>query len=111
MSDPVAIRRGDVVIAMVAEPGGKAIRKRRPHLVISPDVLNEIQHTYLIVPLTTGNHPYRFRIPCQFAGRAGHVVLDQIFTLDAASSSPVVGKLSPLNMKQVLSSLREMFAE
>ena len=50
----------------------------RPCVIVSPDELNVYLRTFIVAPLTTGGHPYPFRVPCRFGRRAGHVVLDQI---------------------------------
>lgn len=111
MSDAPPLRRGDVVIAEVTGPAGSEIRKRRPWVVVSPDVLNDARSTYLLAPLTTGGHPFRFRIPCEFAGRRGHVVLDQLAAAGAQRVSAAVGRISPATLKAALATLREMFEE
>lgn len=111
MSERAPIRRGDVVIAEVVSARGREIRKVRPYLVISPDVLNDLQFAFLVAPLTTGHHPYKYRVPCQLGGRRGHIVLDQLYTLDASQAGAPVNRISPAALRTALSALREMFAE
>ena len=111
MSDPAQVRRGDVVVAELPDPRGHEMRKRRPCVVISPDDMNEAQFTYLLVPLTTGRHPFRYRVPCSFQGQAGHIVLDQVWVSDASQVSSPIGKLPASTMRDALARLREMFAE
>lgn len=111
MSDQVLVRRGDVVIVGFRDASGAEIRKRRPYVVVSPDEQNSMASTYILAPLTTGHHPYHSRVPCKFAGRNGHVVLDQIRSTYAARASHPVGQLSAANLRAVLERLREMFAE
>ena len=111
MSETVAIERGDVIIAEIPAPRGRAIRKRRPYVVLSPDDLNAIRFTYLVAPLTTENHPYRYRVRCEFAGRAGHVVLDQLQVIDSEFAGAPAGKLAAAAVRDTLERLREMFAE
>ncbi|MDA1080344.1 MAG: type II toxin-antitoxin system PemK/MazF family toxin [Gemmatimonadetes bacterium] len=111
MTDGTPVRRGDVVVAVFANAQGGEIRKRRPFVVISPDELNEVADTYVAAGLTTGHHPYRYRVPCKFASRKGHVVLDQLYTLDASRIGPPIGRLAPREVVETLAILREMFAE
>jgi mRNA interferase MazF len=61
---------------------GREIRKSRPCVVVSPDDLNAHVGTFIVAPLTTDSHPYPFRIPVRFTARDGHVVLDQLRTVD-----------------------------
>lgn len=111
MSESVTLRRGDVVIIALADPVHREIGKRRPFVVVSPDELNMLGGTHLVAPLTTGHHPYIYRVPCQFAGRKGHVVLDQMIVVDSSRTSQSVGRLVPAALREVLAALRDMFEE
>ena len=111
MTDLAPVHRGDVVIADFVDARGREIRKRRPYVVVSPDDLNAVQWTYILAPLTTGHHPYRYRVPCQVSGRAGHVVLDQLRMIDAERVGKPVTKLKPAALQDVLAGLRDMFAD
>jgi mRNA interferase MazF len=105
------IQRGDIVLSEAPFIGGRAIQKRRPFVVVSPNEINLDEFTYLVAPLTTGARPYRFRVPCDFAGKQGHVILDQVFTLNAQDAGARIGKLKPQALSAVLEGLREMFEE
>jgi mRNA interferase MazF len=105
-----AVRRGDVFLISLGRTRGGEIRKRRPCVVVSPDELNAHLRTYIVAPLTTGAHRYPFRVPCRFGGREGHVVLDQLRTIDRVRLVRRLGKLSAATLVQVLGTLQEMFA-
>lgn len=105
-----AVRRGDVILVSLARGQGGEIRKTRPCLVVSPDVLNEHLPTFIVAPMTTGGHAYPFRIPCRFEKKSGFVVLDQIRTVDRARVTRRLGRLSPPTVEAVLHALQEMFA-
>ena len=77
-----AVRRGDVYLVNLNPTRGGEIKKTRPCAVVSPDELNTHLRTFIVAPLTTGSHAYPFRVPCRFAGKVGHVVLDQVRTVD-----------------------------
>ena len=104
-----AVRRGDVFLVSLNPARGGEIRKTRPCVVVSPDELNANLRTFIIVPLTTGGHPYPFRIPCRFGGQTGYVVIDQIRTVDRERLVRRLGKLSPSTLGRVLAILQEMF--
>lgn len=87
------------------------MKKARPCVVVSPDDINAAEATYIVAPLTSGSHPYRYRIPCRLKGRPGHVVLDQVRVTDAINVSQPIGRLAPSTVQHVLAALREMFAE
>lgn len=103
--------RGEVHLCALDPAVGSEIRKTRPVLIVSPDELNEHWRSYLVAPMTTGGHPYPFRVACTFDGTSGHVVVDQIRAVDRSRLVRRLGRLPPSAMSQVLSVAREMFAE
>lgn len=104
------VTRGDVFLVALDPTLGREIRKTRPCVIVSPDELNERLTTFIVAPLTTGSHPYPFRIPCRVVGKSGHVVLDQLRTVDRARLTKKVGRLGPSTLGRVLVVLQEMFA-
>lgn len=104
-------QRGEVYLIALDPTRGREIRKTRPCVVISPDELNEHLQTLLVAPLTTGGHPYPFRISCRFQRRKGYVVLDQLRAIDVGRLVRRLGRLSPATLGMVLRGLQEMFAE
>jgi mRNA interferase MazF len=103
------VRRGEVFLIDLNPARGSEIRKTRPCAVVSPDDLNQHLRTFIVAPLTTGGHPYPFRVPCQFEGKRGHVVLDQIRTIDRERIIRRLGRLTPATLQRVLSTLQEIF--
>ncbi len=107
----VTPRRGDVFLVDFSPTRGSEIRKTRPCVVVSPDELNLHLRTVIVAPLTTGSHPYPYRIPCRFTGKSGHVVADQVRTIDGERLVRRLGSLQPATLERVLVVLREMFAK
>lgn len=105
-----AVRRGDAFLIDLNPTRGKEIHKTRPCVVVSPDDLNAHLRTFIVAPLTSGKHPYPFRVSCRFQGRAGHVVLDQIRAVDRQRLVRRLGRLSDITIARCLSVLQEMFA-
>ena len=105
-----AVKRGDVILVSLGHGQGGEIRKTRPCVVVSPDVLNERMPTFIVAPMTTGGHAYPFRIACRFEGKSGFVVLDQIRTVDRARVARRLGRLSPRTVETILHALQAMFA-
>jgi mRNA interferase MazF len=105
-----SIRRGDVFLVNLNPTRGSEIQKTRPCVIISPNELNAHLQTFIVAPLTSGGHPYPFRVPCRFEGRTGHVILDQIRTVDRERLVRRLGKLSPATLRRALGILQEMFA-
>ena len=103
------VRRGDVFLISLDPTRGDEIRKTRPCVIISPNELNANLRTFIIAPLTTGGHPYPFRVACKFQGRSGHIVLDQIRTVDRERLVKRLGKLPSSALERALAILQEMF--
>jgi mRNA interferase MazF len=104
-------RRGDVFLVSLDTTAGREIKKTRPCLVVSPNELNDHLSTFVVAPMTTGGHPYPFRVPCRFEKTDGFVVIDQIRTVDRRRLVKRVGRIAPATLSKVLGVLQEMFAE
>jgi mRNA interferase MazF len=105
-----AVRRGQVFLVDLSPTRGSEIREARPCVVVSPDDLNARSRSFIVAPLTKGQHPYPFRIACRFRGQPGFVVLDQIRAVDRKRLVRRLGRLSSRALASALAVLREMFA-
>ena len=104
------VKRGYVYLVSLDPTTGSEIRKTRPCVVVSPDELNVHMSTCIVAPMTTASRSYPFRIACQFQGKSGFVVLDQIRTVDRQRLVKNLGRLSPQALEKSLQVLAEMFA-
>jgi mRNA interferase MazF len=104
------VKRGEVYLVSLDPTTGSEIRKTRPGVVVSPDELNRHMRTCIVAPMTTASCSYPFRVACRFHGKAGHVVLDQIRTVDRRRLVRKLGKLSAQALERSLRVLEEMFA-
>jgi mRNA interferase MazF len=104
------VRRGYVYLVSLDPTIGQEIQKTRPCVVLSPDELNAHMSTCIIAPMTTASHAYPFRVACEFQGKAGYVVLDQIRTVDRARLVRKLGRMSSAALEKSLRVLEEMFA-
>ena len=78
--------------------------------MVSPDELNAHLRTFIVAPLTTGGHPFPFRVRCKFDGKQGHVVPDQLRAVDRDRLVKRLGSLSETTLAQLLGVLQAMFA-
>ncbi|MEA5423912.1 MULTISPECIES: type II toxin-antitoxin system PemK/MazF family toxin [unclassified Synechococcus] len=104
------VSRGDIFLVALNPTRGSEIRKTRPCVVVSPDELNTHLRTFIVAPLTTGGHPYPFRVGCQFDGKEGHVVPDQLRAVDRERLIKRLGSLSETTLTELLGVLQAMFA-
>jgi mRNA interferase MazF len=105
-----AVSRGDIYLVSFNPTRGSEIRKTRPCVVVSPDELNAHLRTFIVAPLTTGGHPYPFRVCCHFEDKDGHVVVDQLRAVDRDRLIKRLGVLADATLVEVLSVLQAMFA-
>lgn len=63
-----------------------------------------------IAPMGTHGGRYPWRVPCEFDGKQGQVILDQLRTVDKSRLVRRMGALSDDERAQVLDVLARMFA-
>ncbi|MGL5034110.1 MAG: type II toxin-antitoxin system PemK/MazF family toxin [Microcystaceae cyanobacterium] len=107
----LVVKRFDVFLVNLDPTIGSEIQKTRPCVVISPNEINRNIATVIIAPMTTKGKNYPTRITCQFQGKEGQIVLDQIRTIDKTRLVKKLGQISLEEQKTVLNTLAEMFAE
>ncbi len=106
----MVIKRFEIYLVNLDPTIGSEIKKMRPCLVISPDEMNSHIATVIIAPMTTKGYPYPSRVNCQFQGKDGLIVLDQIRTVDKIRLIKKLGQIDVETQKTVLAVLGEMFA-
>jgi mRNA interferase MazF len=104
------VRRGDVILVNLDPVVGREIRRTRPCLVVSPDEMNRHLGTFIVAPMSTGGRPWPTRILSHFDGVEGHVVLDQLRTVDRQRLVRTLGRIPEQTRDEVLNTLGRMFA-
>lgn len=107
----VVVKRFDVFLVNLDPTIGSEIQKTRPCVVISPNEINRHIATVIVAPMTTKGKEYPTRVACQFQGKDGQIILDQIRTVDKTRLVKILGEISSDEQKVVLDTLAEMFAE
>ena len=107
----MVVNRFDVYLGNLDPTVGSEIKKTRPCLVISPAEMNRWIRTVIVAPMTTKGRSYPTRVDCEFQGKEGQVVLDQIRTVDKTRLVKNLGCLDDAVQREVLMTLAEMFAE
>ena len=107
----MVVKRFDVYLVNLDHTVGNEIKKKQPCLVISPDEMNRWIRTIIVAPITTTDRSYPTRVDCEFQGREGQVVLDQIRTVDKTRLVKNLGRVDDAVQREVLMTLAEMFAE
>jgi mRNA interferase MazF len=107
----MVVQRFDVYLVNLDLAIGSEIKKMRPCLIISPDEMNHHIATVIVAPMTTRGRAYPSRVNCQFEGKDGQIILDQIRIVDKGRLVKKLGRISTDTQKEVLAVLLEMFAE
>jgi mRNA interferase MazF len=106
----VVVQRFDVFLVSLDPTVGSEIQKSRPCLIISPDEMNRHIRTVIIAPMTTKGRRYPTRVTCEFQGKQGQIVLDQLRTVDKSRLLRKLGRINGQTQMKVLSVLHDMFA-
>ena len=106
----MVVNRFDVYLINLDPTVGSEIQKTRPCLIISPDEMNRNIRTVIIAPMTTAGKEYPTRIECNFEGKKGRIVLDQIITIDKTRLIRNIGTLDSETQLKVLAVLQRLFA-
>ncbi len=106
----MVISRFEIYWVRLDPTEGSEIRKTRPCLVLSPDVMNHRIKTVIVAPLTSGEQNYPTRVSVHFDKKQGQVALDQIRTVDKKRLGRLAGKIDAGTAEKVIKVLSEMFA-
>jgi mRNA interferase MazF len=104
------VKRFEIYLVNLNPTIGVEIQKRRPCLIISPNEMNFNVKTAIIAPMTTKVREFPTRITCQFEGKSGFIVLDQIRAVDKVRLIKKLGEIDGETSLEVLEKLQEIFA-
>ena len=108
----MACKRYDVHWVELDPARGSELRKTRPAVIVSLDVLNRAVETVVVCPLTSRLHPgWRTRLPVKVAGRAAEIAADQIRTVSKSRLGKKLGSLSARDAAALRRVLGEMYAD
>jgi mRNA interferase MazF len=107
----MVILRFDIFLITLDPTVGSEIQKTRPCLIISPNELNRHLNTVIVAPFTSTMKQYPTRIPVNFEGKDGFIVLDQIRTVSKQRLIKKLGVIEVSEQIAVLGALGELFAE
>ena len=81
----MAFKRYDIFWVSLDPARGSELRKTRPGVIVSLDVLNRALATVVVCPLTSQLHPnWRTRLDVKVAGKTVEIAADQIRAVSKA---------------------------
>lgn len=107
----MVINQYEIVLVNLDPTIGSEIKKTRPCVVISPDEMNKYLRTIVIAPVTNTSKDYPTRVRITHNKLRGHVVLDQIRTIDRQRIIKLLGTLSEKEITMVKSIIRETYVD
>jgi len=107
----MAVYQFEVYLVNLDPTLGAEIKKTRSCCIISPNEMNHNIATVIIAPMTSKGRDYPTRVNCDFQGKHGQIVLDQIRTIDKSRLVKKLGQISTVEQNNVLSILQEMFSK
>ena len=91
---------------------GSEIKKIRPVVIVSQNIMNKHLETVVICPLTTTMHPmWRSRIQIDCAGKSSEIAVDQIRTISRLRLKNRIDSLSDENAAKLRFTITEMYGE
>ena len=103
------VTRFQVWLVTLNPTQGKEINKTRPCIVISPNEMSALS-TVLVAPMTTKGLDFPCRIRCNFKGKNGLILLDQIRAVDKVRLVKKLGVIDEETQVELCDALQELFA-
>jgi len=101
-------QRFDVWLVDLNPTRGREINKTRPCVIISPDEMSALS-TVVMAPMTTKGFEFPCRVVCQFKGKTGLILLDQIRAVDKTRLVKKLGAINVKTQQALCDCLQEMF--
>ena len=103
------IARFQVWLVKLNPTKGREVSKTRPCIVISPNEMAALS-TVLVAPMTTKGFHLSCRVRCEFQGKEGMILLDQIRAVDKSRLVKILGVIDEITQKESCRRLLELFA-
>lgn len=106
----MVLKRYDIYWIKLDPARGSELRKTRPGVIVSLDVLNRVLETVVVCPLTSQLHrTWRSRIGLKVAGKSAEIAADQIRAVSKARLGRKLGSLSTRDAATLRRLLTEMY--
>ena len=90
---------------------GAEIRKTRPCVVLSPDVMNRYLRTIVVAPMTTKSKPFPTRVRVRHNKQTEWIIVDQVRTVDRARILRKLDALTNPEIRKLKNVIRETYVE
>ncbi len=108
----LTIKRYEIYFADLNPARGSEIKKIRPVVIVSQDVMNKYLETVVICPLTSTLHPqWKTRLQVTCAKKKAEIAVDQIRTISRQRLKNKIDSLSKRNAAQLRKLITDMYGE
>lgn len=103
------VSRFQIWLVVLSPTKGREINKTRPCIVISPNEMAALS-TVLVAPMTTKGFEFPCRVECNFGGKKGLILLDQIRAVDKSRLVKNLGVIDNKIQVELCPCLQELFS-
>jgi mRNA interferase MazF len=89
---------------------GAEMRKTRPCVVLSPEIMHRNVYTVIVAPMTGTITNFPTRVRSRFGGKTGEIALDQLRAVDFSRLGKRLGLVDPATAQALADALAELFA-
>ncbi len=107
----MVINRFDVFLVNLDPTIGSEVKKTRPCIVVSPQELNDVLNTVIIVPLTSKISNYPMRVKVKVNDTEGEAMLDHIRAVDKKRLVKKITHIRGIIQDNICDTLSEMFTK
>lgn len=98
-----------IVLVNLEPTIGSEMKKTRPCVIISPDEMNKYLQTIVVAPMTTNSRNYPTRVAVKHGKQKGHIVLDQIRTIDRRRIIKIFDRLKESEIRKLKEVMYETY--
>lgn len=88
---------------------GSEIKKSRPAVIVSNNIINDLYATVIVAPLTSTIRDYPSRIDTDFGEKGGQIAVDQLKCFDKARLKKKIGTISKTERGDLIDMLSYIF--
>ena len=107
----ISIRRFDIYWVDLDPTKGSEIQKIRPCIVVSPEEMNRVLRTIMVIPLTSTIIDWPFRTTITSGAKKSSAACDQLRTISKERLRHKIGSLTQSERSAVLEILHDIFSE
>jgi len=109
MASNKEIKRFDVYWATFDPAISSEIQKTRPCIIVSPDIMNNVLNTVMVVPLTKTFIDWPFRLIMSIDGKQSSAAFDQLRSVSKERLGKKVAVLEEKQQEHILDTLQAIF--